>query len=180
MFLGISALLVILFEFVVGTVDVSLFLLGHLRCVSGRCLPLFRTVCQYFQINKTNIKTYQLFVSLHCGNYHQTRIRAPNYHMVNFLEYVASEERKRRVSNRGQERKQQKRKKKISFVSVTVKMPIGSNVAITKTRVLKRLSKNDSVLHKVCCPWQSLLILFHSRQLPPQQTSHLALVRFSM
>jgi hypothetical protein len=34
MFLAISALLVILFEFVFGTVDVSLFLLGHLRCVS--------------------------------------------------------------------------------------------------------------------------------------------------
>jgi hypothetical protein len=83
--------------------------------------------------------------------------------MVNFLKYVASEERKRRVGNRGQERKQQKRKKKISFVSGTVKMPIGSNVPITKDRVLKRLSKNDSVLHKVCsadraCPPLSFLI----------------------
>ncbi|KAL3767145.1 hypothetical protein ACHAW5_003164 [Stephanodiscus triporus] len=68
--------------------------------------------------------------------------------MVNFLEYVASEERKRRVSYRGQERKQRKRKGKKSFVSGTVKMPIGSNVAITKSRVLKHLSKNNSVLHK--------------------------------
>jgi hypothetical protein len=72
---------------------------------------------------------------------------SPKLPMVNFLKYVASEERKRRV---GQERKHQKRKKKISFVSGTVKMPIGSNVTIAKARVLKRLSKNDSVLHKVC------------------------------
>jgi hypothetical protein len=76
--------------------------------------------------------------------------------MVNFMKYVASEEQKRRVGHRGQERKQQKQKKKVSFVSGTVKMPIGSNVTI-KVRVLNRLSKNDSVLHRVssfgreCC-----------------------------
>jgi hypothetical protein len=130
----------------------------HLRCVSPRPLASLSSGLLYFQIIQN--------CSSHFENY-QTRVILPNYHMVNFLEYVASEERKRRVSNRGQERKQQKRKKKISLISGTVKMPIGSNVANTKSRVLKRLSKNDSVLHKVCCPWQSFLILFP----PLQQTS---------
>ena len=31
----------------------------------------------------------------------------------------------------------------------TVGAPVGSNVKITKSRVLKRMSKNDSALHKV-------------------------------
>jgi hypothetical protein len=69
--------------------------------------------------------------------------------MVNFLKYVASHERKRRANNREQERKQQKRKpKKMSFVSSSVPKPVGTTVAITKSKVLKRMSKHESVLHK--------------------------------
>ncbi|KAL7537650.1 hypothetical protein ACHAXR_008001 [Thalassiosira sp. AJA248-18] len=43
--------------------------------------------------------------------------------------------------------KVQQRKKR-SYVSRTVTKPEGSNVAIAKSRVLNRMSKNDSVLHK--------------------------------
>lgn len=69
--------------------------------------------------------------------------------MVNFLKYVASHERKRRANNREQERKQQKRKpKKMSFVRSSVPKPVGTTVAITKSKVLKRMSKHESVLHK--------------------------------
>ena len=69
--------------------------------------------------------------------------------MMNFLKYVASHERKRRANNREQERKQQKRKpKKMSFVSSSVPKPVGTTVAITKSQVLKRMSKHESVLHK--------------------------------
>ena len=69
--------------------------------------------------------------------------------MMNFLKYVASHERKRRANNREQERKQQKRKpKKMSFVSSSVPKPVGTTVAITKSKVLKRMSKHESVLHK--------------------------------
>lgn len=69
--------------------------------------------------------------------------------MVNFLKYVASHEWKRRSNNREQERKQQKRKpKKMSFVSASVPRPVGTTVAIAKSKVLKRMSKHESVLHK--------------------------------
>ena len=69
--------------------------------------------------------------------------------MVNFLKYVASRERKRRANNREQERKQQKRKpKKMSFISASVPRPVGTTVAIAKSKVLKRMSKHESVLHK--------------------------------
>jgi hypothetical protein len=135
-----------------------------LRCVhSGRWLPtLFRRIISCFQIKFRQNCTFSF-------DFEQSSKRIcsqgdANLHMVNFLEYVASEERKRRVSYRGQERKQRKRKGKKSFVSGMVKMPIGSNVAITKSRVLKHLSKNNSVLHKVCSPWQRLPILINSCQ----------------
>jgi len=75
--------------------------------------------------------------------------------MVKFVDYVASQERKRKVrmicSSWPQAKGgKQKRTKRRSLVTGVPSKPIGSNVKITKTRVLKRMSKNDSVLHKVC------------------------------
>ncbi|KAL7549842.1 hypothetical protein ACHAWF_013102 [Thalassiosira exigua] len=69
---------------------------------------------------------------------------------MKIVDYVASEERKRRLrmicsSWPPTEKVQQKKRR--SMVCGTVKRPIG-NVVTTKSRVLKRMSKNDSVLHK--------------------------------
>ena len=70
---------------------------------------------------------------------------------MKFVDYVARQERKRRMrmicSSWPPTEKRQKTRR--SLVCGTVTKPIGSNVAITKSRVLKRISKNDSVLHKV-------------------------------
>ena len=88
------------------------------------------------------------------------------------MDYVAAQERKRKIkmicsSWPSNERMQQKRKKR-SLVCGTVGAPVGSNVKITKSRVLKRMSKNDSALHKVsfmfyfalcCCPRTRIVFL---------------------
>ena len=75
--------------------------------------------------------------------------------MGKFVDFVASHERKRKVrmicSSWPEERPNNEKRKKRPFVSSsTISVPIGANVKITKSRVLKRMSKNDSVLHKVC------------------------------
>jgi hypothetical protein len=71
--------------------------------------------------------------------------------MVNFLEYVSSQERKRKLRNvRTPKEKMPPEQKRGSLVCGTVKTPIGSRVAKIKSRVLKRITKNDSALHKVC------------------------------
>lgn len=76
---------------------------------------------------------------------------------MKFVDYVAREERKRRAkmicsSWPPDEKMQQKRKRRSSLVCGTIKTPVGrgSNIAVAKSRVLNRMSKNDSVLHKVC------------------------------
>ncbi|KAL7442992.1 hypothetical protein ACHAXH_008874 [Discostella pseudostelligera] len=69
--------------------------------------------------------------------------------MVNFLEYVSSQERKRKLRNvRTPKEKMPPEQKRGSLVCGTVKTPIGSRVAKIKSRVLKRITKNDSALHK--------------------------------
>ena len=91
--------------------------------------------------------------------------------MVKFVDYVASQERKRKVrmicSSWPQTKGgKQKRTKRRSLVTGVPSKPIGSNVKITKTRVLKRMSKNDSVLHKVCSDYTNFVV--------SPQYSHLA------
>lgn len=74
--------------------------------------------------------------------------------MVNFLEYVSSQERKRRVRTASSPKEKMtppQDQKRGSLVCGTVKTPIGSRVAKIKSRVLKRITKSDSALHKVCC-----------------------------
>ena len=73
--------------------------------------------------------------------------------MVNFLEYVSSQERKRRVrtASAPKEKMPPPEQKRGSLVCGTVKTPIGSRVAKIKSRVLKRITKNDSAIHKVRC-----------------------------
>jgi len=61
----------------------------------------------------------------------------------------------------------QKRTKRRSLVTGVPSKPIGSNVKITKTRVLKRMSKNDSVLHKVVC-----FIIYYNNFVVSPQYSH--------
>ena len=87
------------------------------------------------------------------------------------MDYVAAQERKRKIkmicsSWPSNERMQQKRKKR-SLVCGTVGAPVGSNVKITKSRVLKRMSKNDSALHKV-----SFIVLFCFVLLSTDNISH--------
>ena len=85
--------------------------------------------------------------------------------MGKFVDFVARHERKRKVrmicsSWPNNERIQSQKRKKRPFVnSSRVSAPIGANVKITKSRVLKRMSKNDSVLHKVCCNAVALVSL---------------------
>ena len=83
--------------------------------------------------------------------------------MVKFVDYVASQERKRKVrmicSSWPQAKGgKQKRTKRRSLVTGVPSKPIGSSVKITKTRVLKRMSKNDSVLHKVCSDYTNFVV----------------------
>mmetsp|Transcript_20639 Transcript_20639/g.48476 ORF Transcript_20639/g.48476 Transcript_20639/m.48476 type:complete len:362 (+) Transcript_20639:175-1260(+) len=79
---------------------------------------------------------------------------------VSFPELVAINERKRRVELRNQmicsswpvqNRSRKRTRRSSGFVCGTVAKPVGSNAAAArsaKSRVLKRINKNDSVLHK--------------------------------
>ena len=79
---------------------------------------------------------------------------------VSFPEFVAINERKRRVELRrrmicsswpAQNRSRKRTRRSSGFVCGTVAKPVGSNAAVArsaKSRVLKRINKNDSVLHK--------------------------------
>ena len=87
----------------------------------------------------------------------QRYLRNHNSHLHNsmgkFIDFVASHERKRKVRmicSSWAPTNNEKRKKRPFVSSSTISAPIGANVKITKSRVLKRMSKNDSVLHKVC------------------------------
>ena len=79
---------------------------------------------------------------------------------ASFPELVAINERKRRVELRrrmicsswpAQNRSRKRTRRSSGFVCGTVAKPVGSNAAAArsaKSRVLKRINKNDSVLHK--------------------------------
>lgn len=105
----------------------------------------------YVQIGKHSLCFYHIHVRFGQPLDLTVPFTRPRSEPMKSVDYVASEERKRRVMMICSSwPPTEKPKRKRSLVCGVAKKPIGNNVATTKKRVIKRMSKNDSVLHKVC------------------------------
>ena len=105
----------------------------------------------YVQIGKHSLCFYHIHVRFGQPLDLTVPFTRPRSEPMKSVDYVASEERKRRVVMICSSwPPTEKPKRKRSLVCGVAKKPIGNNVATTKKRVIKRMSKNDSVLHKVC------------------------------